>query len=290
MNRLAISLYAFLLICFSAAWGYAMPDIPHGKVSIFGQEVDLDDPLIQRRVEREFLKGLDHPSLYWLLAQEAGAHFKIFEEKLSQEGLSPDFKFLVAVESAFRANARSPVGAGGFWQFMRRTGSEMKLRINAKECIDERYDLDKATSAAVRYLKQLYEDPAFKKDWLLVLAAYNAGPGEIKARINKQKEDNYWRLYLSEENARFVPKIIATMIILNDSQRYLKISEEDLLPPLMIEKREESFKVATSVWDVAKTIGISPHEFAYVYNPHLMVCDKLLPGKTYTLYFPLPLK
>ena len=107
----------------------------------------------------------------------ADFYFPIIEQVLDEHGLPIELKYLAVVESALNPVALSRVGAAGIWQFMLPTGKSYGLEINS--LIDERRDPVKATHAACRYFEDMY---AIYKDWNLVLAAYNCGPGPISGR------------------------------------------------------------------------------------------------------------
>ena len=107
-------------------------------------------------------------------------YMPIFEEALDAYGLPLELKYLPIIESALNPSARSRAGASGLWQFMLATGKMYGLESNS--LVDERYDPIKATWAAARYLKDLYD---IYQDWNLVIAAYNCGPGTINKAIRR---------------------------------------------------------------------------------------------------------
>src|SRR5690606_341918 len=122
-----------------------------------------------------------------------------------------EIKYLAIVESALNPKARSRVGATGLWQFMYPTGKQSNLEVNSY--VDERYDPLKATEAACQYLSNLY---GIFGDWSLVLASYNAGPGNVSKAIRRSGgSQNYWniRRNLPRETANYVPAFLATMYI-----------------------------------------------------------------------------
>jgi membrane-bound lytic murein transglycosylase D len=107
-------------------------------------------------------------------------YFEMFESKLSEYGLPIELKFLSVIESGLRPQVKSRAGALGLWQFMYRTGLYFGLKENSY--IDERMDPERATDAACRYLKKLFD---IYGDWNLALAAYNAGPGNVNKAIRR---------------------------------------------------------------------------------------------------------
>lgn len=142
----------------------------------------------------------------------SGRYAPMMGEILESEGLPRDLVFLAMAESGFQNNAKSWAKAVGPWQFMPYTGKRYGLKIDWY--IDERRDPIKATFAASRYLKKLYNDFG---SWELAAAAYNAGEGKVGRAIKRYKTENFWRLrrgrYLKSETKNYVPKIMALAII-----------------------------------------------------------------------------
>jgi membrane-bound lytic murein transglycosylase D len=139
-------------------------------------------------------------------------YFDMFEEKLAEYGLPKELKFLAVIESGLRPQVKSRAGALGLWQFMYRTGLYFGLKENSY--IDERMDPALATDAACRYFRQLY---GIYGDWNLVLAAYNAGPGNVNKAIRRSgNKTNYWevRPFLPAETQGYVPNFIAAAYLM----------------------------------------------------------------------------
>jgi membrane-bound lytic murein transglycosylase D len=138
-------------------------------------------------------------------------YFDIMNSILSQHGLPTELKYLSVIESALKSYAVSWAGAVGPWQFMPATARTLGLRVNKR--VDERTDFQKSTHAAAKYLTDLY---GLYGDWLLVIAAYNGGPGRVDAAIRKAKSKNFWDLqyYLPTESRNHVKKFIATHYIM----------------------------------------------------------------------------
>ncbi len=134
-------------------------------------------------------------------------YFPIFEEILDLYQLPQELRFIPMIESAINPRAVSRVGATGLWQFMYGTGRMYKLTINSY--VDERRDPIASTHAAAHYLKDLY---SIYKDWTLVIAAYNCGPGNVNKAIRRAGgKKNYWDIYyyLPKETRGYVPAFIA---------------------------------------------------------------------------------
>ena len=142
----------------------------------------------------------------------ADFYFPIIEQILDEHGLPIELKYLAVVESALNPVALSRVGAAGIWQFMLPTGKSYGLEINS--LIDERRDPVKATHAACRYFEDMY---AIYKDWSLVLAAYNCGPGNVNKAIRRSGgKTDFWEIfpYLPRETRSYVPLFIAANYIM----------------------------------------------------------------------------
>ena len=145
-------------------------------------------------------------------------YFPLFEEALAKYGLPMELKYLPIIESALNPNANSVANAVGLWQFMYGTGKMYKLEIST--FVDERRDPIKATDAAARYLKDLYN---IYHDWHLVIAAYNCGPGNVNKAIKRSGDaKDYWKIYynLPKETRGYVPAFIAANYVMNFYQSH----------------------------------------------------------------------
>ena len=139
-------------------------------------------------------------------------YMPIFEEALDTYDLPLELKYLSIIESALNPKAQSRARASGLWQFMLRTGKIYGLESNS--LVEERFDPVKSTWAAVRYLKELY---GIYKDWHLVLAAYNSGPGNVNKAIRRAGGSrDYWDIYpfLPRETRGYVPGFIAANYVM----------------------------------------------------------------------------
>ena len=138
-------------------------------------------------------------------------YFNLIENILAQYGLPKELKYIAVIESNLSTGAVSNKGAGGPWQFMPATARQFNLVIN--NYTDERTDYFKSTHAAAKYLLMLYKQ---MKDWLLVMAAYNGGPGRVLNAIRRSGSTNFWVLqqYLPEESRTYVKRFIATHYIM----------------------------------------------------------------------------
>ncbi len=145
-------------------------------------------------------------------------YFPLFEELLNAYELPQELKYLPVIESALNPRAFSRAGACGLWQFMYGTGKMYNLDINSY--IDERRDPIKSSHAAVQFLRDMYN---IYEDWILVIAAYNCGPGNVNKAIRRSgNKKNYWDIYyrLPKETRGYVPAFIAAMYAFNYSKEH----------------------------------------------------------------------
>ncbi|KYP16468.1 lytic transglycosylase domain-containing protein [Flavihumibacter sp. CACIAM 22H1] len=134
-------------------------------------------------------------------------YFNMIDGIMVQHGLPRELKYLAIIESKLKSNAVSHAGAVGPWQFMR--GTALKLGLKVNKSVDERTNYVKSTHAAAKYLRDLYK---IYGDWLLVIAAYNAGPGNVQKAIARSGSRNFWDLqyHLPAETRKHVKKFIGT--------------------------------------------------------------------------------
>lgn len=175
-------------------------------------------PLGDARVERKMKKVLaafSHSKLQTSrLHNKAAEWFPVIEPILAAYGIPEDFKYIPLVESGLKAGV-SPKGASGIWQFMPGTARSFGLKVNSN--VDERNNLRKSTIAAAKYIKELY---SIFDNWTLVAAAYNVGDNHMQRQINRQKQDNYFKMKLNRETAGYVYKLISMKQIVEFPVRY----------------------------------------------------------------------
>jgi membrane-bound lytic murein transglycosylase D len=158
---------------------------------------------------RDYLKA--HRNDLLQLKKSGGIYFDMIDQILNQYHLPKELKYLAVIESHLKANATSWVGAAGPWQFMPETARDYGLIVNEER--DDRRDFFASTHAAAKMLNDLF---ALYQDWLLVIAAYNGGPGRVNSAIQKSKSNDFWTLqhFLPEESRNHVKKFIATHYVM----------------------------------------------------------------------------
>jgi membrane-bound lytic murein transglycosylase D len=148
-----------------------------------------------------------------------GRYRETIENILKDEGVPPELIYLAQAESGFHPLALSRVGARGMWQFMASRAKGYGLQRN--QWLDERQDPEKATRAAARHLKDLYNQFG---DWYLAMAAYNSGPGTVQSAVRRTGYADFWELYrrnvLPKETRNYVPIIVAVTIMTKNPSQY----------------------------------------------------------------------
>ncbi|KAA3631541.1 MAG: LysM peptidoglycan-binding domain-containing protein [Proteobacteria bacterium] len=181
----------------------------------------------------------EHPEAILRLTEQARWHLPSIARAVIERGLPGEIALLPAVESGFDANAQSSSGAAGLWQFTSTTARHFGLAHNAWR--DERRNLEASTGAALDYLEQL--NSSFHGDWLLALAAYNAGEGTVRKLMKKSRmsgtNTDYRRLRLPTETRHFVPKLIALTNVVRDPSAFgISLPRIDRRPPFVVVRTE----------------------------------------------------
>jgi hypothetical protein len=260
-----------------------VPLLPDSFV-LFGERVPLEIWDVRERFDRELLINsyLQGSTLY--LLKLYGRWMPMIEARLKANGIPDDFKFLCVAESALQ-NQVSKVGATGFWQFMRGSAPGYGLEVNNE--VDERYNPEKSTDAACRYLKNAYEKFG---SWTAAAASYNCGMGGYNNAMVTQGTENYYQLLLPEETMRYMFRIMALKHILeNPEQNGFIIQPHEQYSPLNVKKVQVNYSIPSLV-SFAKANG-TDYKTLKLLNPWLR--SRLLSNrarKTYSILLPLPVK
>jgi membrane-bound lytic murein transglycosylase D len=214
-------------------------------------------------------------------------YYPIFEEYLAKKNMPDELKHLAIVESALNPEAKSWCGAYGLWQFMPATARMYKLKVNDET--DDRIDTHLSTDAALNYLKDLNRS---YKDWLLSIAAYNCGPGNVNKAIKKAaangKGRDFWSIkpYLPKETQGYVPAFIAACYMMN----YYHEHNLKAIDPLYFSTEWIEIEVLENVTlkHLAKTLKITPEELA-CFNPAFEKEGKITIKDSIPVCFNLPL-
>jgi len=232
------------------------------ELDFAGEKVPLNDPDVFERMDRELLVNTYWQSNGLLMFKRAEKYFPTIEPILKKYGVPDDFKYLAVIESGL-INVVSPAGARGVWQIMPATAKENGLEVN--DNVDERYNLEKATEVACKYILKAKESLG---SWTLAAAAYNGGNSGISKRLEEQEVSNYYDLLLGEETGRYLFRIVALKEILKHPQKYgFNFTQQDLYSPIPT----YTVAVDTAVTDFAsfaKGFGIN-YKILKIHNPWL---------------------
>lgn len=255
-------------------------DLPK-EYNFAGEPVPLIDPDVFERFDREVhVNAYLHSSTIFNI-KRAAKWLPQIEPILKKNGIPDDFKYLAVIESGL-LNVKSPKGAVGFWQILEETGKELGLEIN--EEVDERYDPIKSTEAACKYLNKAYLRFG---NWTLAAASYNMGMTGMTRAVNDQKMVSYYDLYLNEETSRYIFRIIALKLIMENPRQFgFNIPAEHLYKA----EKYRKLKVEKNIPDLAEFSllqGIT-YKTLKVHNPWLRKSSLTIrkPGATYTLLIP----
>ncbi len=187
-------------------------------------------------------------------------YFPIFERALHSYQIPAEIKYLPIIESSMNPHAVSKVGATGMWQFM--FGTAKTYSLNMDNFVDERKDPVQASYAAAAYFRDAYEELG---DWLLAIAAYNCGKGNVTRAIDKAGSRDFWKIrpFLPKETRDYVPAFIATVYVMNYAAKHdIELKESE------INFKTDSIQVNhfIALADVAKAINYE-EEMIYALNP-----------------------
>ncbi|MCU0342494.1 MAG: lytic transglycosylase domain-containing protein [Ignavibacterium sp.] len=248
-------------ISFPQNYRIISPKFPD-SISIFGERVPLENFEVYERMDREILVNTYWHSSTILAIKRAARWFPVIEPILNANNIPDDFKYLAVVESNLE-NVVSPAGATGYWQFIKSAAKQYGLEVSDE--VDERYDVIKSTLAACKYLNTAY---ALFGNWTMAASSYNAGMSGIDKWSGLQKANNYWNLVLNSETSRYVARIIAVKLIMENPAAYgYDLKPDDLYPPLKYQEVEVVGSV-DNLADYAALLGIN-YKTLKLYNPWL---------------------
>jgi peptidoglycan lytic transglycosylase D len=221
-----------------AVYSLSLPD----EITFAGEKVPLDHFDVREALDQEILVNTYWQSQTLLFIKRAHKYFPRIEKILAENNIPDDFKYLVLAESDLK-NAVSPSGAVGIWQFLKGTATDYGLEVNSE--IDERYHFEKSTNAACGFLYDAHE---LFGSWTMAAASYNMGRRGLIKQVNRQKQDGYYDLLLNNETGRYVYRILAIKLILENPEKYgFHVREKDFY--LAVPTYE--VKVDTAVTDFA---------------------------------------
>lgn len=253
-----------------------------------GEKVPLNDPEVRERLERELIINCYRHSTSLIILKRVYRWREKMEAILAEQGIPTDFFFLAVIESELEPYADSGK-AHGFWQFT--DGSAKAQRLEISKYVDQRRDPILSTRAAARHIKSNYDE---FKSWTLAAAAYNLGMPTLRRVKNYQEVDSYYDLYLTSETARYVFRILAMKLIIENPEKYgFYLKPQDKLQPIPT----KVYKVDRTIDNIAKFALDQKinYKILKLYNPWIKFDSKddynyrfeVLPGKSYDFYLPV---
>lgn len=258
------------------------PTVP-ASMTFAGKTINLDSVDLYERLDRELTSMVYTHGNTLLTIKRANRYFPQLIKILKQQGVHEDFVYMACIESYLNPIARSGAGAAGIWQFMPATAKQYGLEVNDE--VDQRYDLEKETVAAAKYIKDAY---AKYGNWESVAASFNAGTARISKELEAQMVGSALDLWLVDETRRYPLRMMAMKLILENPKKYgFHITANQLYQPHHFTEILVSGPIGDwPAW--AKTQGID-YATLRTYNPWIRA-KKLTnkAGKTYTVRIPKP--
>lgn len=237
------------------------PSFPD-EIYFAGERVPTENFEVYERIDREMLVNTYWHSSTILAMKRANRWFPVIEPILKRYNVPDDFKYLAVAESNLD-NVVSPAGATGYWQFMKAAAERYGLEVTSE--IDERYQVEKSTEAACKYLLESYQKFG---NWTMAAASYNMGVSGVDNQVERQKANSYYNLVLGTETSRYIARIVSLKLIMQDPQNYgFDIKDSDLYPPLKTYEVELPGSVIDFAdWAAAREIN---YKILKMYNPWL---------------------
>lgn len=256
------------------------PVIP-ASIEFAGMPIDLDRVDMFERLDRELTSMVYTHGNTLLVIKRANKYFPTIIPILKKHGVPVDIVYLACIESTLNPRAYSGAKAAGIWQFIPSTAKHYGLEVN--EYVDERYNLEKATEAACRYLKDALQKYG---NWESVAASYNGGMARITRELGAQNQSSAYDLFLADETSRYMFRLLAMKMIMENPAKYgFHLSPDQLYQP--VKTKQETVDTPVESWPVwAAEHGIS-YMVLREFNPWIRA--KSLPnktGKTYTVNIP----
>jgi membrane-bound lytic murein transglycosylase D len=252
------------------------------KATFAGEEIPLDRFDVKEALDRELLVNAYFHSQTIRYIKLAPRYFPVIEPILKEKGIPDDFKYLALAESGLNPRAVSPAGAVGFWQFLDVTAKEYGLEVNKE--VDERYNVEKSTYAFCTFLRESYNKYG---SWTLAAASYNGGMARVQKQMERQKMGNYYDLLFADETQRYVFRITALKLILENPEQYnFVVNENEKYQAIKIREIEIKGSI-NNFADFAIENGIN-YKLLKDFNPWLRD-DKLTnaTGKKYKVKIPV---
>lgn len=258
------------------------PQVPR-SMHFAGAKMNLDDVDLYERLDRELTSMVYTHGNTLLTIKRANRYFPELVKALKDNGVHEDYVYMACIESYLNPIARSGAGAAGIWQFMPATAKQYGLEVSDE--VDERYDVEKETRAACKYIKSAFERYG---NWESVAASYNGGTARITKELDAQMVDSALDLWLVDETRRYPMRMMAMKLIMEDPRKYgFSLTDDQLYQPHRYTTETVSGPVEDwPTW--ARERGID-YATLREYNPWIrakQLTNKA--GKTYTVRIPVP--
>ena len=251
---MAYRLPTFLLCVLVLAW---TPSLVHGQqipvhqwpdsLTLCGERVPFERRDVWEMMDQSFVSSVYNQPQVILWIKRAHRYFPYVEKRLRERKLPDDHKYIAVVESALKTYATSSAQAVGPWQFMNGTGKRYGLRSD--RWIDERYNFERATEAALNYLTDLHKE---FKNWNLAIAAYNCGENRMAKTLSAQGVNNFYDADLPLETEAYIFRILAAKSILSNPAAYgYSIPAAKRYPPLEYDEIDLSVHQETPITAIA---------------------------------------
>ena len=221
-------------------YGNYLPALPD-SLTFCGERVPLEDFDVREALDAEIIKVMYWHSQMFIYLKRAHRYFPTLRRALAENNMPEDFLYLCVAESGMD-HVVSPAKAVGFWQILESTGKDGGLEINAE--VDERYNIEKSTKVACKYLRQGYQKFG---SWTMAAAAYNCGPAGLQKLVDRQGVNSYYDLRNYTETGRYVFRILALKLVMQNPEQYgFVYKEKDLYPEL----KTRTIEVDTTINDL----------------------------------------
>lgn len=252
------------------------PKVP--EYCIFaGDTIRFDTPDMRERMDRELIAFAYSHSTSILMLKRAPKYFPQIEKILAEEKIPDDLKYLMVIESNLDQSALSTAGAAGLWQFTVGTGRQYGLEVNSN--IDERYNIEKSTRAACRYLRESY---AKYGDWLTVAASYNGGQNRISGELERQHRKKATELWIANETSRYMFRLLVAKMLFTDPAQFgFYLDKEDLYQPMEIRDTVTVHSYIPDLVRYAESFGISYRELK---SANLWLRESKLKNNSHRIY------
>lgn len=256
-----------------------VPEVPN-EMSFAGENVPLERQEVREAFDRELIYNYNAPGHITYLLKLSKRWFPIIEQKLKENGVPDDFKYLCVAEGNLQ-NLSSSVGAKGFWQFM--SGTAPGYNIEISSTVDERYDVEKASDAACKYLKASYNKFG---NWTAAAASYNCGVGRYNDLATFQQTKYYYDLQLPDETNKYIFRILTFKYLMgNSTSMGFMVDDENGYKPF----ETRTVSVTSSIPNLAQWAlqNGSNYKMLKILNPWLRERSLVAkPGKTYIIKLP----